>query len=396
MLLPLKPLPTFDAMKAGALCSSCPLEGQRPVAPQPAGRRERLAVILNEYPDRESVSEGVPIGGRPGRLMDRIIEDCGLSKNSFHVTSALLCNPRRKLKPAEWKQALACCRPRLERELRGVGEAHLGDTSTNPPASPLAESADKSDVVTVVALGARAQETLTGKAQIQNWMGAPLSGVAWVEKRVWKPTRRSSSPPETAVDFRHVKLISMLHPGFCLREPAYTPTLRIMFERAVDLARGKLPEWQWPAIVTSHENSVDEVNAALRQLLNENRIGCDVETYNPDDSVKGPNPMGAVLLDVGVAGAKLAVSVYWPDALPSTKDLLAALLSAPHISKDFWNFQHDIPVLENHGLALGGRCDDWMLAHHVAAPRVRHGLSHVSAYETHAPRWKTAFHEKEK
>ncbi len=348
-----------DARALGADCDNCPLNGRKPVAPSPVKRP--LLAVVTESPSQNDTGFNKLLSGPSGELFDRITSAEGVSRQRIHVTSAVLCRPEQKLEPHNWRKAIECCRPRLERELKTHEITHA------------------------LLLGDRAQQTIMNKVSVFDWMGPPVRGIVWrKDGKPWKALKKQPEPPEDAIRFDDIEFISTVAVGYCLANPQYTPILRKHFRRIVLRAKGELPDWKWPREFIDNGKGTDD---ALRWLNGLSSVAVDIETTK-----KEPRR----LLNVGIADIAVSVSVSWETASPTTKQLVKEILANERIAKEFWNMAFDVPQLENFGLTVSGRIDDWMLAFLLIAPRVRHGLAHASAFEFHVERWKEHFKKKDK
>lgn len=351
--------PRVDPKTLGAACDLCPLNGHKPVSGEFKPNPKLLVVV--DAPGETEVTCNRPLAGHAGILFDTALQLENINRDDLDVTHAILCRPKYNQTPAEWKQAVQCCRPRLARELN-----------------------DK-NAKTILALGEKAQYALTGKAKLMDWMGAVSDGaVIKANGQIWKPLKTKPLPPDDAVRFDSLELISTFNPSYLLGNPHYNAVFRKHLRRTWDRANGKLPDWQWP-----HEDIEDGpgLRAALWEMfLNSKSVAVDTETDSSDTSK-------ATLLNVGIADLTHSVSAEWQTASVVTKNLCLAILADEDITKEFWNEAYDLLVFRAQGIAVNGRTEDWMLAHSVAAPRVSHKLTHASCFEFHVPRWKTTFHK---
>jgi DNA polymerase len=97
-------------------CTACPeLAASRTsvvVGQAPAGAR---MLLLGEAPGAEEDARGEPFVGRAGQLLDRSLDQAGLSRRDVAVLNILKCRPpgNRRPSPAE----AACCRGWLDRQV---------------------------------------------------------------------------------------------------------------------------------------------------------------------------------------------------------------------------------------------------------------------------------------
>lgn len=352
---PLPQDPTRRAIALGADCQSCPFKDRKPVFAESC--KNPLMIVLGESPGRTEVRTGRPFDGDSGEFLDRIFDHWGIPRSKCHVTNSCLCHPE-KASPAEWKAAIAACRPRLERELANI-----------------------TSCTAVLALGGRALDSFAGKKGMFDWIGAPTQGL----------------PP-----FERFTAVPSLHPAFVLRPDGrpYAPHLYIHVGRAWQLARGELRPFVWPAI---HIEPDAESLAALKRILKRGGpIGFDVET-------RGKDPLTAPLMSLAIADSKDAVSLPWERYVAKGGELVKGLLEYGPIGKELQdvcrkivesesiekvlqNGQHDILSCERLGWTLRGYAFDCLLAHSLLLSGARHDLGAQFCIEFPADRWKSDFH----
>ena len=334
----------------GALCDQCPLNGRRWVLPK-TNKRAKM-IVIGEAPGRDEEIEGAFFIGRSGKLLDKIFQRRKIPRAKLHTTNALLCRPPRDLTPPDYRKALRCCRPRLQYELNQVRSK------------------------TILGLGAKALQSITGKAKIFSWIGAPLNGDSFNPKGL-------TAVRDIESEFTGYKILPTLHPAFCLRSPAYTPVLEIHIARAWDLANKCLPEWTWPTTIVEPGKIMQ---GALKDLLFADSLAFDIETNSKD-------PFNCKLFNVGFSSLCVGVSVPWEEkGIKQEKALALRILRKQSISKTAQNGQYDVIGLEVKGIPVRGFSFDTLIAHHVVAPQLKHSLAFQCAVEFHAPRWKDTFH----
>lgn len=393
------------AKAPGALCSKCPLADRPPVRP-PFKRGVPLA-LLGEAPGEVEEERGAYFVGPTGELLnERILPHAGVKSYALSIHNTLLCRPARKLSPGEWKLAIACCAPRLAKDLKA--------------ASPKL----------VIAAGKRSLQVLTGKAKITQWAGAPLKGWSFVlkERETKKGRVVELSTPKTGekalADFSGLTCLPVMHPAWHFRGQNinYLPMSRRHFERARLLSEGGLDEWKWPRIITEPGEPALQLLNALRSAGRRGaRISFDIETL-------GDNPFTAPISCLGVGHRDHgSVTLTWEsydagkygpqegvmDAAPGSigqkcREALLAILTDNKIEKVAQNGQYDRMGMRVRGIEFGGPTRvrlgsheravifDTMEAHSVYAPAIQHNLSLICSIETHAPRWKEEFQGDEK
>ena len=334
-------VPPFDAQAVGAKCSECPLNGQKAVGPQIASGASRPSlVIVGEAPGGGEERFGRPFIGESGKMLDKALTWAGVTRANCHLTNAILCRPKEKMDAEEWKRAKAACKPRLEAELRPFAPGWI------------------------FALGAESLNALTGKRGIFDWAGGPL---------------------ETSIE--GLKAIATFHPAFLIRPGGkqYSPVFMTHLKRVLALADGSLKPWVWPELVVDAGPRMEEaLGALLVEAQGGEPIGTDVET-------DGVDPYESHLRCVGVSSLKAAVSIPYPFPTPRIGELCLAILasSAPKV---WQNGQFDRQVFKSHKIPLGGKNEDTLLMHAIAAPQLRHGLGIIAGIETWSESWKSEYH----
>lgn len=323
----------FDARAHGSRCAECPLKFREPVGPEVCASAK--LIIVGDFPGSAENKCGVPFSGAVGDQLQRWFGSLGVYRKDIHLTNAVLCRPpRERMSGDEWKQAIACCAPRLAREISVLHQRK-----------------------SIIAFGDRALQALTGRQKIKPWAGGPVQSDKW-----------------------GAIVIPSWHPFFALKKPHYMPVVKWFLARAIAFSNGTLSLWQWPRLVTE-----PPYEQALLELSRENAISLDIEN--------APN-LGRIRC-IGVGVDRLAVSVpLAPEGAASERELaiLRAIIAGPAL-KILQNGQHDRHTLEADGYVVSGPFYDTMFAHTVVAPRLPHGLGFIAGTETHAECWKSEFHE---
>jgi uracil-DNA glycosylase family 4 len=297
--------------------------------------------ILAEYPNKTEEELGKPLAGSAGHFFKYIFSKTGTRRADFPILHTLLCKPPKTFKPDQWRDAIEACKPRLIRELEAVQPN------------------------VIFSAGVRALEVSVGLNSVIPWYGSPLL----------------STLPITAHIFPSV------HPGFVTKQPAFYPVFERWFKTAIDLSTGVKRPFKWGRLVTKPPYGPALVELAM-EAQNGTPISVDIEN----------NPETSVIRCIGVGTSKLAVSLpmleqeYQGYPKTETGDLLLLRhILASDAPKIFHNFQHDVAELREIGYEINGTIEDTLLMHTVIAPRLRHRLTDVAAFEMHAERWKTKF-----
>ena len=80
--------------KQYATCTACPLATQgRTQVVFGAGSPDAALMFVGEGPGRDEDLQGVPFVGRSGKLLTKIIEAMGLSRDSVYISNTVKCRP---------------------------------------------------------------------------------------------------------------------------------------------------------------------------------------------------------------------------------------------------------------------------------------------------------------
>jgi DNA polymerase len=117
---------TVDELRAAAArCRNCPLwrHGTQTVFGE--GNRHAKLVIVGEQPgDREDLS-GHPFVGPAGSILDRVLEQCGISRDDVYVTNAVKhfkweLRGKRRVHKTPAQREIEACLPWLEAEVSAL------------------------------------------------------------------------------------------------------------------------------------------------------------------------------------------------------------------------------------------------------------------------------------
>ncbi len=97
-----------------ATCTCCPLSRtrQRPVMGR--GSHQAEIMLIAEAPGGEEDRQGLPFVGPSGELLDRLLQEGGLSREEIYITNILKCHPPGNRDPKEEEKA--ACFPYLKYE----------------------------------------------------------------------------------------------------------------------------------------------------------------------------------------------------------------------------------------------------------------------------------------
>jgi DNA polymerase len=100
-------------------CRRCPLHQGRSRLVFGEGAPDAELLLVGEGPGRDEDRAGRPFVGEAGRLLTRIIEAMGMSRDQVYICNVVKCRPPRNRDPEEAE--IAACRPFLQRQIDLVG-----------------------------------------------------------------------------------------------------------------------------------------------------------------------------------------------------------------------------------------------------------------------------------
>ena len=84
-----------------AACTHCPLSQTRHLPVMGRGDRQADIMLIAEAPGAQEDQQGIPFVGRSGEVLDRLLQDCGLSREEIYITNILKCHPPGNRDPKE-------------------------------------------------------------------------------------------------------------------------------------------------------------------------------------------------------------------------------------------------------------------------------------------------------
>lgn len=95
-------------------CQNCPLSRTRHLPVMGRGSHEADIMVIAEAPGGQEDEQGIPFVGRSGEILDRLLKDCGLTREEIYITNILKCHPPGNRDPREEEKA--ACFPYLKYE----------------------------------------------------------------------------------------------------------------------------------------------------------------------------------------------------------------------------------------------------------------------------------------
>lgn len=328
----------FDPEKLGCKCSECPYKSHPKAEPfsfkpQSKGPKSPALVIVNDWPMESDIAAGRVKENSTSRFVEVAFHAAG-NHNTLQIP-ALLCRPP-KAADSGVKQALACCRPRVEASIRAAGASWVLAAGPSAFVSVTAQEGDS-----------------------EPWLGSPM------------PAR-----------FEGIQVIPTYIP-WLVRQKAgsrFTGQFIAHIDRIARLADGRLKEFVWPEIII--DNCESGLRRILQSVLSGSRIGVDLETRS-DMSISC----------IGLAIDNLAVCVQQPMSAIET-ELVEQILLAAHIeTQNGPAFDHRVLRRRIKVLPPGWptKWDDTLLRAAILVPQLKKNLGALVSNEFHASAHKAQF-----
>ena len=104
-------------MKLDPGCERCLLCQGRANVVGPSGDLSSRLVFVGEAPGATEDRTGKPFVGKAGKMLDRLLADNGLPRESIMITNAVKCRPPNNRRPT--REEVKACRPYLVEDLSG-------------------------------------------------------------------------------------------------------------------------------------------------------------------------------------------------------------------------------------------------------------------------------------
>jgi len=98
------------------VCTKCPLHKTRTKTVFGQGHAAARLVFVGEAPGADEDRQGLAFVGRAGKLLTRMVQAMGLTRDEVFICNILKCRPPNNRDPAP--DEVSCCRPYLDEQLR--------------------------------------------------------------------------------------------------------------------------------------------------------------------------------------------------------------------------------------------------------------------------------------
>lgn len=103
-----------DIEQLVAVCTHCPLSRTRHRPVMGRGGHQADLMLIAEAPGGQEDQQGLPFVGSSGEVLDRLLKDCGLTREEIYITNIIKCHPPGNRDPREEEKE--ACFPYLKYE----------------------------------------------------------------------------------------------------------------------------------------------------------------------------------------------------------------------------------------------------------------------------------------
>ena len=103
-----------DIKQHVSACTLCPLSQTRHLPVMGRGDHQAGLMLIAEAPGNQEDQQGLPFVGRSGEILDKLLQDCGLTREEIYITNIVKCHPPSNRDPKEEKKK--ACFPYLKYE----------------------------------------------------------------------------------------------------------------------------------------------------------------------------------------------------------------------------------------------------------------------------------------
>ena len=349
-----------------ANCSKCPLNGNRKVEAVFPDINNKI-MIVGEAPGREEEAEGKPFEGASGRLLNWALHEANIHRHQCFITNAIKCRPpNNAITSHEAKEALICCRPQLDAEIRYAKEQ---------------------GIKTIAALGTTAKNSFFLTESITNIRGS-------------------------IYEKYNMKVIPTFHPAYLFRQQVkkkksgeieetmnYIPIFLQDLKKVKALTEGKIKK---PRLRFKYSPTLEDLENFYQKLISQSDplLGFDIETTG-----LSPTLSKIVCISLGYDAENVMVVPlivkggleYWNsyDEKIKAYEILNKIFRCS--SYLVQNGLFDIPFLKAKGfdVSLDKIKYDLMDLHHTVNAELPHNLGFITSIYGYTPYWKSPFKDRD-
>ena len=295
-------------------------------------------MLVGEAPGEQEEKEGIPFVGAAGRLLDGMLEECGIRRGACYITNLVKERPKANLFTNITKEELDKYKAELQEEISLV----------------------RPNIV--VCLGEHAFEAITGYKGITHWRGS-------------------------VIEKGGTKIIGTIHPAAVLREWKYRPMV------VCDLTKAK-GEAAYPDIKRQPRDikinpTYADVLSYLQDIIDGN-LTCafDIETETSQITCIAFATSASVSICIpfwfGASG-----SIFSEAAEKEIWAKIKEVLESKEVRKIAQNAQYDMTILrDKYGINVQNLWLDTMIAFHSLYPELPKALAFLTSIYTDVPYYK--------
>ena len=337
-------------------CTACQLHADaKHVCLWGHGPARAEIMIIGEAPGQEEDKSGIPFVGRAGHLLDELLAQAGIDRDSIYVTNAVKCRPPDNRDPTAGE--IAKCRQYLQAEIATVQPRFL------------------------LLLGNAALKAATGQSGITKERGRPSAHGGTI-------------------------IMPTLHPASIF----YTAANRAIVEQDLAYFRTLMRRGFIPPISVNIRPRLVETHSQVREMLDalSGVVSFDLET-GPRDTITdkktreraGLYPwLGQITaIGFGTADAQYAILANHRDSAWSRDDIDDILAkAATRLDRCYLVAQNgkfdQLYLKAHHGITLE-LAFDTMLAHYLLDENQFHDLEYLARLYFNAPAWDISLEQKQ-
>lgn len=322
--------------------------------------------ICGEAYGREEKEQGKPFVGASGRLLNGLLRQVGIDRDSCYITNVFNFQP-----PGNDIKKL--CGPKVDgiKGMPAIVKSKYLDKQYEPELERLYGEVHAQQPTLIIALGASAAWALLKTTGIRSIRGAP-----------WLAHIRGNS----------YKVLPTYHPSAILREWKLRPILLADLHKAV--GESGYPEIRRPQRHIWIEPTLDDLTAfELKYIVPSKELSVDIETAGDQITCIGFAPSINQCLVVPFYDDTKPSKNYWASVSDEVKAWKWVKRMCEHERATIvgQNVLYDINVLwSKYGIKLKAT-DDTMLLHHALQPEMEKGLGFLGSIYTNEAAWKTEY-----
>lgn len=381
------------ALARGARCRECQLWGcgRGPVMPEIVPGAALF--IVGEAPGKQEVEQGAPFVGASGIVLNRALQQGGMTREQVSVSNTILCRPPENKSMHDFVLGLKKAHKRKIDRAKATAKA-AGKKYDKASVPPLLLPSDycrprlDADMLqtapnTILAVGGMALQIVSGLLGLAHGGQKVRSGqthVATIAKQHGAPVLLHPQP--LPFEGQQVRvLMSSYHPAFAMRgKTEMMPIIESEIAKAARVAlRGGVIDWVKPNYVIAP--TADEAISICDTLRDWSKrtglpVMVDIETDSKYPHLAKLRCVGIGGLGAGPGGTDLIASIpvrninrseYWKHPAEKLRVMQALYRLLNESLLAFQNGSYDTNVLFRVGLLEGNRnrlWDDTLLCHH--------------------------------